>query len=79
LACFLPNTGSVKPYFLIFIAAFWLLVHIPLMAQKPTKKFKKGGLYQLEISLTNQTQYNIFLPRKPEQLGFCIAGYKSNC
>jgi outer membrane protein OmpA-like peptidoglycan-associated protein len=51
----------VKTYFLIFVTAFWLLVHAPLMAQKPKKKFKKGGVIQLEDSLTSYSQSDIFL------------------
>lgn len=51
----------MKTYFLIFIAAFLLLVHNPLLAQKPTKKFKKGGVYQLEDSLTSYSQSDIFV------------------
>jgi outer membrane protein OmpA-like peptidoglycan-associated protein len=51
----------VKTYFLIFVTAFWLLAHAPLMAQKPKKKFKKGGVVQLEDSLTSYSQSDIFL------------------
>ena len=58
---FLPNTGSVKTYFLILITAFWLVVHAPLMAQKPAKKFKKGGVVQLDDSLTSYSQSDIFV------------------
>ena len=57
---FLPNKGSVKTYFLIFIAAFWLLVHIPLEAQRQKNKFKKGGVIQLNDSLTSYGQSDIF-------------------
>ncbi len=51
----------MKTYFLIFIVAFWLLVHAPSMAQKPTKKFKKGGVVQLNDSLTSFSQSDIFV------------------
>ncbi|SHH28397.1 WD40-like Beta Propeller Repeat [Chryseolinea serpens] len=46
---------------MIFVTAFWLLAHAPLMAQKPKKKFKKGGVVQLEDSLTSYSQSDIFL------------------
>jgi len=58
---FLPNRGSVKTYFLICITAFWLMVHAPLIAQKPAKKFKKGGVVQLDDSLTSYSQSDIFV------------------
>lgn len=61
MACFLPNAGSVKTYFLICLAVLLLLIHNPLVAQKPTKKFKKGGLVLLEDSLTNYSQSDIFI------------------
>jgi outer membrane protein OmpA-like peptidoglycan-associated protein len=57
---FLPNKGSVKTYFLIFITAFWLLLHVPLLAQKPKQKFKKGGIVELNDSLTSYSQSDIF-------------------
>lgn len=50
----------VKPYFLICIAAFYLLTITPLTAQKPKTKFKKGGVVQLDDSLTNYGQSDIF-------------------
>jgi len=58
---FLTNRGSVKTYFLICITAFWLMVHAPLIAQKPAKKFKKGGVVQLDDSLTSYSQSDIFV------------------
>jgi outer membrane protein OmpA-like peptidoglycan-associated protein len=58
---FLPNHCIVKSYFFILIAAFWLLMHTPSMAQKPKKNFKKGGLVQLNDSLTNYSQSDIFV------------------
>lgn len=58
---FLPNHCIVKSYFFILIAAFWLLLHGPSMAQKPKKNFKKGGLVQLNDSLTNYSQSDIFV------------------
>jgi hypothetical protein len=57
---FLPNRGSVKTYFLICVTAFWLIVHTPLKAQKPAKKFKRGGVVQLDDSLTSYSQSDIF-------------------
>jgi len=51
----------VKTYFLIFVTAFWLTAHAPLMAQKPKKKFKKGGVVQLDDSLTSYSQSDIFV------------------
>jgi outer membrane protein OmpA-like peptidoglycan-associated protein len=57
---FLPNKGSVKTYFLILITAFWLLVHVSSLAQKPKQKFKKGGIVQLNDSLTSYSQSDIF-------------------
>ncbi len=51
----------MKTYFLIFITAFWLVMHASLWAQKPEKKFKKGGVVQLDDSLTSYSQSDIFL------------------
>ncbi len=50
----------MKTYFLILITAFWLLVYVPLLAQKPKQKFKKGGVVQLHDSLTSYSQSDIF-------------------
>ncbi|HEY4654063.1 MAG TPA: OmpA family protein [Cyclobacteriaceae bacterium] len=50
----------MKPYFLICIAVFYLLLIAPLSAQKPKNKFKKGGVIQLDDSLTNYSQSDIF-------------------
>ncbi|HZB13594.1 MAG TPA: OmpA family protein [Chryseolinea sp.] len=61
MALFLPDNGSVKPYFLILIAAFWLLMHIPSKAQKPKRNFKKSGVVQLNDSLTSYSQSDIFV------------------
>src|SRR5688572_30976873 len=58
---FLKNGGSVKTYFLICTTAFWLMVHTPLWAQKPAKKFKRGGVVQLDDSLTSYSQSDIFV------------------
>jgi outer membrane protein OmpA-like peptidoglycan-associated protein len=58
---FLKNGGSVKTYFLICTTAFWLMVHTPLWAQKPAKKFKRGGVVQLDDSLTSYSQSDIFI------------------
>jgi outer membrane protein OmpA-like peptidoglycan-associated protein len=60
LALFLPNAGSVKTYFLIFFVAFLLLLHTSLQAQKPKSRFKKGGVIQLNDSLTSYGQSDIF-------------------
>ena len=51
----------MKTYFLISIALFWLLVHSSSMAQKPRKNFKKGGIIQLDDSLTSYSQSDIFV------------------
>ena len=51
----------MKPYFLILLSAFWLLMQAPLMAQKPKKNFKKGGVVQLNDSLTRYSQSDIFV------------------
>jgi outer membrane protein OmpA-like peptidoglycan-associated protein len=51
----------VKTYFLTLITAFWLLVHAPLLAQKPKTKYKKGGVVQLNDSLTSYSQSDIFV------------------
>jgi len=51
----------VKTYFFICIAAFWLVVCAPLLAQKPKAKFKKGGVVQLNDSLTTYSQSDIFI------------------
>jgi outer membrane protein OmpA-like peptidoglycan-associated protein len=50
----------VKTYFFIFLAAFWLLLCPSLKAQKPKTKYKKGGIIQLNDSLTSYGQSDIF-------------------
>lgn len=50
----------VKPYFLIWIAGFYLLAITPLNAQRPKTNYKKGGVVQLDDSLTNYSQSDIF-------------------
>jgi len=50
----------VKPYFLICIAGFYLLATAPLTAQRPKTNYKKGGVVQLDDSLTNYSQSDIF-------------------
>lgn len=50
----------MRTYFLILLSAFWLLTHAPSLAQKPKKNFKKGGVVQLNDSLTNFSQSDIF-------------------
>jgi outer membrane protein OmpA-like peptidoglycan-associated protein len=37
------------------------MVHTPLEAQKPAKKFKRGGVVQLDDSLTSYSQSDIFV------------------
>ena len=61
LGIIFTNNGSVKPYFLILIAAFWLLMHTPSRAQKPKRNFKKNGVVQLNDSLTSYSQSDIFV------------------
>ncbi len=51
----------MKTYFLTLITVFWLLVHAPLLAQKPKTKYKKGGVVQLNDSLTSYRQSDIFV------------------
>ena len=60
LAGLFTKRRLVKPYFLICIAVFYLLLIAPLSAQKPKNKFKKGGVIQLDDSLTNYSQSDIF-------------------
>ncbi|HEY8512544.1 MAG TPA: OmpA family protein [Cyclobacteriaceae bacterium] len=50
----------MKPYFLICIAGFYLLATAPLTAQRPKTNYKKGGVVQLDDSLTNYSQSDIF-------------------
>ncbi len=50
----------MKTYFLILLAAFCLLTDTFLLAQKPKTKFKKGGVVQLDDSLTSYSQSDIF-------------------
>ncbi len=50
----------MKTYFLILISAFWLWLHSPSLAQKPQRNFKKGGVVQLNDSLTSYSQSDIF-------------------
>lgn len=58
---FLPNNEVVKTYFFPLILVFCLLLPKPSMAQKPKSKFKKGGVVQLNDSLTAYSQSDIFL------------------
>jgi outer membrane protein OmpA-like peptidoglycan-associated protein len=51
----------VKTYFLIFTSAIWLLMHTPSTAQKPKRNYKKGGMIQLNDSLTSYSQSDIFV------------------
>jgi outer membrane protein OmpA-like peptidoglycan-associated protein len=50
----------VKTYFFICLAAFCLLSSSSVQAQKPGSRFKKGGQVQLNDSLTNYSQSDIF-------------------
>lgn len=50
----------VKPYFLICLAGFYLLTITPLTAQRPKTNYKKGGVVQLDDSLTHYSQSDIF-------------------
>ena len=50
----------MKTYFLILIAAFCLIVCSPAHAQGKKNKFKSGGVIQLDDSLTNYSQSDIF-------------------
>jgi outer membrane protein OmpA-like peptidoglycan-associated protein len=50
----------VKTYFFIWFAVFCIITHIDLQAQKPKKKFKKGGVVELNDSLTSYSQSDIF-------------------
>lgn len=50
----------MKTYFLIAIAAFSIVVSSSLYAQKKKNKFKSGGVVQLDDSLTNYSQSDIF-------------------
>jgi outer membrane protein OmpA-like peptidoglycan-associated protein len=50
----------VKTYFFIWFAVFCLITHTDLQAQKPKKKFKKGGVVELNDSLTSYSQSDIF-------------------
>lgn len=50
----------MKTYFLIAITAFFLVVSSPLQAQKKKNKFKGAGVIELNDSLTNYSQSDIF-------------------
>jgi outer membrane protein OmpA-like peptidoglycan-associated protein len=52
--------GSVKTYFLVVFAAFWLLAYHSVDAQKPKTKYRKGGAISLNDSLTSYSQSDIF-------------------
>ncbi|MEJ7644009.1 MAG: OmpA family protein [Chryseolinea sp.] len=60
----------MKSYFLILIPAFCLAIQAPLMAQKPGKKFKRGGVVQLNDSLTNYSQSDIFVFPNIHKIGY---------
>jgi hypothetical protein len=50
----------VKNHFLICFLSICLLPVVSVTAQKPAKKFKKGGIIQLNDSLTTYSQSDIF-------------------
>jgi hypothetical protein len=50
----------VKPCFLLLITSFCLLAPLPSTAQKQKTKFKKGGVVELNDSLTSYSQSDIF-------------------
>ncbi len=50
----------MKTYFLLFVVVFCLLLPKPSLAQKAKQKFKKGGVVQLNDSLTAYSQSDIF-------------------
>lgn len=50
----------MKKHFLIFLPAFLLLLSLPATGQKPDRKFKKGGVVQLNDTLTTYSQSDIF-------------------
>jgi outer membrane protein OmpA-like peptidoglycan-associated protein len=50
----------VKTHFFILFAAFWLYASPTLLAQKGKTKYKKGGVVQLDDSLTTYGQSGIF-------------------
>jgi len=60
----------VKPYFLILIPAFCLMMNAPLKAQKPGKKYKRAGVITLEDSLTTYSQSDIFLFPNVNKIGY---------
>jgi len=51
----------VKTYFFIFLSAFFLLVNSLLNAQKSASKYKKSGIVQLNDTVTNYSQSDIFV------------------
>lgn len=50
----------MKTYFSILIVAFFFVSSISLMAQKPKKKFQKADIIELDDTLTNYSQSDIF-------------------
>jgi outer membrane protein OmpA-like peptidoglycan-associated protein len=50
----------VKTYFSIFVLAFFFVSSLTLMAQKPKKKFQKADIIELNDTLTNYSQSDIF-------------------
>lgn len=50
----------MKKHFLIFLPAFLLLFSLIATGQKPDRKFKKGGVVQLNDTLTTYSQSDIF-------------------
>ncbi|MBX2967594.1 MAG: OmpA family protein [Cyclobacteriaceae bacterium] len=50
----------MKKHFLIFLPAFLLIFSTSSHGQKPDRKFKKGGVVQLDDTLTTYSQSDIF-------------------
>ncbi len=50
----------MKPYFLVSLAVFYLLLPLETQAQKKKATFKKGGIIQANDSLTVYSQSDIF-------------------
>lgn len=50
----------MKTYFSIFAMAFFLISSSPLIAQKAKKKFQKADVIELDDTLTNYSQSDIF-------------------
>jgi outer membrane protein OmpA-like peptidoglycan-associated protein len=75
-AYFLPNNRGVKTYFFLFVVVFCLLAPNTSLAQKPKSKFKKGGVVQLNDSLTAYSQSDIFLFPNLNKIKFYVDAKK---